>query len=178
MNQSKNSASTIEISSITRTLTLLQAYVDMSSKTPVVPLGIPGPGEDCSVCPPAISAATPVGAVTRTPSPPTPSAALSAFTISRKVCDLPVPGPPVKKRFFRSCTAAINACRCPRPSSDCGTSAEIRTENALTPSRVWPPMNVRRCRPCSTCSEACPRTTGIYPQHFQKEFFWVCTGPR
>ena len=48
------------------------------------------PGLLCSVCPSAIRAATPVGAVTRTPL--TPCCSLRAPMILRSVNDLPVPG--------------------------------------------------------------------------------------
>jgi len=38
----------------------------LKKNTSVVPRGIPGPGDECRVCPSAMSAATPVGAATST----------------------------------------------------------------------------------------------------------------
>ena len=138
LRQSRNSASTIEISSMTRQRTVRQKSADvlprMLPKASVVPCGTPGPGLGvmergevtnrtpsalgprpcgqrrrgpasaktapsvfdmrlrllCSVCPSAIRAATPVGAVTRTPL--TPCCSLRAQMILRSVKDLPVPG--------------------------------------------------------------------------------------
>ena len=74
MYQSRNSASTIEISSMTRHLMRRQnSKLDllfMLPKASVVPLGTPGPGFEWRVCPSAMSAATPVGAATSTPPEP------------------------------------------------------------------------------------------------------------
>ena len=120
------------ISSTTRQRTRHHISADdllfMLPNASVVPLGTPGPGFEWSVWPSAMSAATPVGAATRTPV--SVCFTLSASIILRSVKDLPVPGPPVRNRLRPSRTARSKARCCPASScsglSRAGSGAPAR----------------------------------------------------
>eukprot|EP00966_Prymnesium_polylepis_P236166 5461798-Prymnesium_polylepis.2 len=98
-NQSQNSASIIETSSITSVRTVRQYFFSthIFPKSPQL-WGMPGPGFECIVWPPMRMAATPVGAITMTDA--APFFASRAPMILRSVNDLPVPGPPVRNTLL------------------------------------------------------------------------------